>query len=117
MEEEEEGELFEKDVVVRRNQYLFSFIHGLQNGHVQFLQSRQDADVLSQVRAEIFWKSRKRRSHFSHSDVAQQGRQHKRSVVKIYEWPVWLIYMNLSTDRESLRANSSRRQLVSQRGQ
>lgn len=42
--EEEEEELYEKEVVVvRRKQnisHLFSFIHGLQNGHVQFLQSR-----------------------------------------------------------------------------
>lgn len=34
--------------------HLFSFIHGLQNGHVEFLQSRQDVDVFPQVRSEVF---------------------------------------------------------------
>lgn len=47
--------------------HLFSFIHGLQNGHVQFLQSRQDVDVFPQVWSEVFWEGKKRRSVQHHS--------------------------------------------------
>lgn len=40
--------------------HLFSFIHGLQNGHIQLLQSRQDVDIFSQMWSEVLWRRRGR---------------------------------------------------------
>lgn len=36
--------------------HLFSFIHGLQNGHVQLFQSRQDVDIFPQMWSEVLWR-------------------------------------------------------------
>lgn len=39
--------------------HLFGFVHGLQDGHVQLLQSRQDVDVLSQIGTKVLWQKRR----------------------------------------------------------
>lgn len=54
--------------------HLFSFIHGFQNGHVQLFQSRQDADVLPQVRSEVLWGTGRFGIHQNSSAHATLGR-------------------------------------------
>lgn len=38
--------------------YLFGFIHGLQNGHIQLFESRQNTDILSHMWNEVLWRRR-----------------------------------------------------------